>query len=133
MAFFFFLLFAFSQARCYAQDTKKTVLEAGPQDSYSWDFGRVKEGAVLRHVFKLRNESERALNIKEVTTSCGCTVSKAQKKTLLPKEATSIEVSFKTRGYSGPTQQYIYVNTDDLDNPLIRFIIKADVFQNGKS
>jgi hypothetical protein len=124
-----FLLFflSFLQGACYAQDTKKTVLEAGPQDSYSWDFGRVKEGAVLKHVFKLRNESNRALNIKEVTTSCGCTVSKAQKKTLLPKETTSIEVSFKTRGYSGPTQQYIYVNTDDLDNPLIRFIIKADV------
>jgi hypothetical protein len=127
MAFFFFLLFAFSQARCYAQDTGKTASEAQTQDPYSWDFGQVEKGALLKHVFELKNESQRTLNIKEVTTSCGCTVSKVRKKTLLPKETTFIEVSFNTRGYSGPTQQYIYVNTDDLDNPFIRFIIKADL------
>lgn len=97
------------------------------QNPYSWDFGRVEEGAVLKHNFVLKNESANTLNIKDVNTSCGCTVSKVEKKALMPGESTLIKVQFDTKGYAGKTQQYTYVNTDSLDNPIVRFIIKADV------
>jgi cytochrome c biogenesis protein CcdA len=97
------------------------------KDSFSWDFGEVKEGEVLKHDFLFKNSSANTLNIQDVNTSCGCTVSKIRKKILLPGEATSIEVQFDTKGYSGPTQQFIYVHTDSLDTPIFRFIIKADV------
>jgi len=96
-------------------------------DHYSWDFGRVKEGEILKHDFILKNEYKNILNIKDINTSCSCTVSSIKKKTLLPGESTLIEVKFNTKGYSGPTQQFIYVNTDSLDNPILRFIIKAEV------
>ncbi len=96
---------------------------------YAWDFGRVKEGMILKHDFILKNESKNVLNIKDVNTSCGCTVSSIDKKILLPGESTFIEVKFNTKGYSGPTQQFIYVNTDSLDNPILRFIIKAEVLK----
>jgi len=96
-------------------------------DPYSWDFGKVKEGVILEHSFILKNESKVTLNIKDINTSCGCTVSKVQKKVLLPGEATLIEVNFNTKGYSAKVQQFIYVHTDNLDNPILRFIIKAKV------
>jgi len=96
-------------------------------DPYSWDFGRVKEGVILEHSFVLKNESKVTLNIKDINTSCGCTVSKVQKKVLLPGEATLIEVNFNTKGYSAKVQQFINVHTDNLDNPILRFIIKAQV------
>jgi len=106
--------------------------ESAPEqkaDPYSWDFGQVKESEVLKHTFVLKNESEKTLTIKDVNTSCGCTASKVEKKILLPGESTQIEVRFKTKGYSGLTQQYIYVHTDSLDKSIIRFIIKADVIK----
>jgi hypothetical protein len=98
----------------------------GP-DLYAWDFGRVREGAVVKHNFVLSNDSAKVLNIKDVDTSCGCTASAARKNRLSPGESTVIEVRFNSKGYFGPTQQFVYVNTDSLDNPVLRFIIKADV------
>ena len=98
-------------------------------DPNEWDFSRVKQGEILKHDFILKNESGKVLNIKSVDTSCGCTVSKTKKTVLLPQEAALIEVNFDTKGYLGPVQQFVYVNTDSLDNPLIRFIIKADIIK----
>jgi hypothetical protein len=48
---------------------------------------------------------------------------------LPPKESTLLEVKFNSKGYSGPTQQYIYVHTDNLDNPVLKFTIKAEVIK----
>lgn len=126
-----FLLTFFPVTGCYPQNQKNLMNEKETVDPFTWDFGKVKEGEVLTHTFLLKNQTSKALNIKNINTSCGCTASEAKKKTLLAQETTDIEVRFKTKGYSGPTQQYIYVNTDDLDNPVIRFIIKADIVKSG--
>jgi len=121
---------------CYSQNqeeiTSQTEITDQTEiaDPYSWDFGQAKEGEVLKHVFVLKNESEKTLTIKDVNTSCGCTASKVEKKILLPGESTEIEVQFNSKGYSGPVQQYIYVHTDSLDKPIIRFIIKAEVIKS---
>jgi hypothetical protein len=100
------------------------AVEAGP---FVWDFGLVKEGAVLKHAFTLKNDYAKILNIKNVDTSCGCTVSKINKKKILPGEIALIEVRFNTKGYSGSVQQFVYVETDNIDDPILKFIIKAEV------
>lgn len=125
-----FLCLALLQAGCYAQAKLVIADNKEVSDPYSWDFGRVKEGEVLKHAFRLKNESKKILNIKDVHTSCSCTGSKIKKKTLLLGEETLIAVQFNSKGYSGPVEQYIYVHTDNLDNPIIRFIIKANVVKN---
>ena len=51
--------------------------ENKPVESNLWDFGTVKEGQVLPHEFNLKNDSNKVLNIINVGTSCGCTVSEA--------------------------------------------------------
>jgi hypothetical protein len=104
--------------------------QAGIIDPYSWDFGQVKEGEALKHAFALKNESRETLTIKDVSSSCGCTVPKMEKKILLPGQSATLEVRFNTKGYSGNTQQYVYVHTDSLDKPIIRFIIKAEVIRS---
>ncbi len=96
-------------------------------DPDAWDFGKIKQGEVVTHTFSLKNESNKTLNITAVNTSCGCTASEARKKVLLAQESTELEVKFNSKGYSGPVQQFVYVNTDDIDKPVIRFIIKAEV------
>ena len=131
IAFCFILFLVFPLQGCYSQNNQEKI----PQDSktsdpYSWDFGQVKEGGVLKHVFILKNESGKNMTIKDVNTSCGCTVSRAEKKNLLSGESAPIEVQFNSKGYSGGVQQYIYVHTDSLDKPIIRFIIKAEVMKS---
>jgi hypothetical protein len=125
------LALLFSFASCYANNPEKNqgpVVSATKMvDPFTLDFGKVKQGEVLKHSFILKNDSTKLLNIKDVHTSCGCTASKAGKKTLAPGESTAIDVSFNTKGYSGQVAQFIYVNTDSVDKPVIRFMIKAEV------
>ncbi len=137
MRVFLILLFlSFPLQGCYSQNQEKITSQAEITgqteiaDPYSWDFGQAKEGEVLKHTFVLKNESEKTLTIKDVNTSCGCTASKVEKKILLPGESTEIEVQFNSKGYSGLTQQYVYVHTDSLDKPILRFIIKAEVIKS---
>ena len=97
------------------------------KDGYVYNFGEVREGESLKHSFILQNETTQPMLINDITTSCGCTVSRVQKKKLAPGENTSLEVVFHSEGYSGETTQYVYVHTSSIDNPIFRFIIKADV------
>lgn len=122
----FFLFLFLPLSACYSQQQPEAG-DTEKKDAYTWDFGRVEEGAVLKHTFTFKNDSERVINIKDVHTSCGCTASSVTKKSLSPGESTSIEVRFNTAGYSGPVQQYIYVHTDNLDSPVTRYIIKAKI------
>lgn len=124
-----FLILFFPLTGCYSQP-ETIVKQEEKEDPYTWDFGTVKQQELLKHDFILKNESSKTLNIQEIHTSCGCTASAAKKKQLLPGEETEIEVKFDTRKYLGQVKQFIYVNTDSLDNPVIRYIIKANVESN---
>jgi hypothetical protein len=150
-----FIILATALVVSPAQGQNKSEANTGLAEFYLWDFGRVKEGEVVRHNFNLKNTMGKTFKIKDVTTSCGCTASAVKKDKLLPGESTEIEVEFDSRGYSGSVQQFIYVHTDAvdtstslragsnlsgltrdgskernsriIDNSVIRFIIKADV------
>jgi len=123
---FLSIFFSFTLTGCFAQNAKIENKSAA-SDPYVWDFGQAKEGTVLKHDFILHNRSSRALKVKDITTSCGCAASRAKKNLIPPGESTPISVTFNTRGYSGATEQFIYVHTDSLDNPILKFIIKADI------
>ncbi|MDD5347732.1 MAG: DUF1573 domain-containing protein [Candidatus Omnitrophica bacterium] len=96
-------------------------------DAFTWDFGIIPKDTVVGHMFRLDNGTARTLTIKNVTTSCGCTASKAKNNRLAPGESTAIEVTFNSKGYKQETTQFVYVTTDDPENPLIKFTIKAFV------
>lgn len=112
----FLLCFSISQF-AYGQNEKV--------DRNEWDFGKVKPGAVLKHDFVLKNETNDILGINNIHTSCGCTASESAKKSLIPQESTAIKVTFNSGGYSGPVTQFVYVHTDNADLPIIKFTIKA--------
>jgi len=126
---FLFLFFPFAVCLSGASvvATQPIRQTAEEQDMETWDFGKIKQGKVVKHAFILKNETGKIMNIKDVTTSCGCTASKIKEKTLLPGEATTIDVQFNSEGYSGQVQQYVYVNTDNFDKAILRFSIKAEV------
>jgi len=114
---FLFCFFFLPLIACAAQKERSDL----------WDFGKIKEGQVVKHTFILKNESAKTLRIKGINTSCGCTISEIKKKILRVNESTEIEVKFDTSGYSGMVQQYVYVETDNLKEPILKFTIKADV------
>ncbi|MDD5668578.1 MAG: DUF1573 domain-containing protein [Candidatus Omnitrophica bacterium] len=100
-----------------------------PADPFVWDFGQIKQGTEVNHVFTITNESQQPIKIKDINTSCGCTASEVKKKDLAPGESTEIGVTFKSSGYSGPVQQFVYVHTDKPEDPILKLTIKAEVIK----
>ena len=54
--------------------------EVDPRDNYH-SFGRVRDGEVVRHVFRLENTDDAPIGITKITPSCGCTVPKVSYRT----------------------------------------------------
>ena len=69
------LVMIFSLASCYANNSGERQGEsvnAGKMiDPFTLDFGKVKQGEILKHSFILKNDSSKTLNIKDANTSCG--------------------------------------------------------------
>jgi len=82
-------------------------------DKDKMDFGKVKQGKVLTHIFKLVNEGDETLTIDRVRTTCGCTAVLVSKKEIPPGKEGELKVTFNTRGYAGKLSKYIYVDSND--------------------
>jgi hypothetical protein len=97
------------------------------KDPYVWDFGQVTAGQVLEHMFIIKNNYSNTLIINRLQTSCGCTGSVISRDHIPAGESAEIKVTFNTKGYSGKTEQFVYVHTDDTQNPIIKLTIQAQV------
>lgn len=124
---FFIFQFACAEAPTVPSDKAGYYAQNNITDPNQWDFGKVQQGQVLKHDFLLKNETKDVLKIISINTSCGCTASQSDKKSLKPDESTAINVTFNSKEYSGEVKQFIYVQTDNPDFPVVKFIIKAEV------
>lgn len=93
----------------------------------TWNFGKVKQGAVLEHEFVFKNVGDVKLNVGSVETSCGCTAALVSDKVLDPGQEGKIKVSFTSTGYSGDISKYIYVDSDDPGQPRVQLKITATI------
>jgi hypothetical protein len=93
----------------------------------SWDFGKVKQGETLTHVFKFKNIGEENLEIKGVRTSCGCTAALATNAEVPPEKEGEIKVTIDTRGYEYKITKYVFVDSNDPVQPGKRLDLTADI------
>lgn len=71
-------------------------------------------GAAVRHIdFGFRNAGNAPISIRSVSTSCGCTVTKADKKQYAPGERGTLQVSHKPKAGFGLRNYHINVRTDE--------------------
>jgi len=119
----FFSLFAnFGFLTLYAAD--------GPQLKFQeekWDFGNVKEGQVKSHVFVFENTGDAPLLIKRVRTSCGCAAALVSDDNIGPGKKGELKVTLNTRGYAGNIAKYIYIESNDRNQPVKQLQISATV------
>ncbi len=66
-----------------------------------YDFGEVKEGDVVEHVFSFVNEGEAPLIISDAKASCGCTVPEWPKEPIPVGESGEIKVRFNSKNRTG--------------------------------
>ena len=78
-------------------------------DSTFYDFGKVKQGEMVRHTFHFTNKGSRPYVIQDVKTTCGCTVPEWPRDTIPPGGAGEVRVNFNTGGKSGRQLKIIRV------------------------
>lgn len=97
-------------------------------DDLNYDFGIVKQGENLEHVFKFTNSGKGTLIITSVKPSCGCTgVVMDEKKEFAEGETGEIKITFSTQGRQGVNTKTVSVNTNDPEYPVITLTFKCSV------
>ena len=108
-----------------ASDTGKAVLIFR---EYEHHFGKVEEGEKISYQFMFENKGTAPLVIASVTTTCGCTVPKYNRKPVKPGEKGNLEVIFDTSGRSGMQTKTITVRSN-AEVPVVILRITAEVEQ----
>lgn len=84
------------------------------------DFGTILEGEIVTHNFEIINNGKAELEIQKVSATCGCTAANPVKNKLMPGEKTTIKVEFNSKSRMGPQEKYVYVFSNDKENPNLR-------------
>jgi Protein of unknown function (DUF1573) len=83
-----------------------------------WDFGKIKEGAIVEHVYEVKNTGREPLLITDCKASCGCTIPQWPKDPIAVGETGKIEVKFNSAHKGGEVSKAITVtaNTEPEQN-----------------
>lgn len=91
-----------------------------------FDFGVIKEGEKVEHVFTFKNTGESDLVITDAKGSCGCTVPDYKKEPIKPGETSTMKVTFDSTGKPGPQQKTVTIATNTATGSEL-LTIKANV------
>ena len=99
-----------------AQTTKPAKAKpAGPQIEFSevkYDFGTIKQGDVVDHVFKFKNTGTQPLVISNIGVSCGCTTPEWTKDPVMPGKTGTISAKFNSTGKMGMQNKVLTVESN---------------------
>jgi uncharacterized cupredoxin-like copper-binding protein len=96
------------------------------------DFGTVKEGQVVDYTFKFKNTGKGVLEVKNVSTSCVCTVALISSKILEPGKEGTLRVELDTKNREGKLNRNITIQSNDPQEPNKALIIFANVIREKK-
>ena len=83
-------------------------------DEMSYDWGKLKEGDKMTHIFKFKNVGNEDLIISDARGSCGCTVPEWPKEPIKAGKTGEIKVIFDSAHKNGPQSKTVTLtaNTD---------------------
>lgn len=91
-----------------------------------YDFGAIKEGEVIEHLFKFTNNGQAPLVISNITASCGCTSPDWTKSPVKPGEEGFVKVVFNSAAKSGAQAPTVSIQANT--NPTVtRLRLKGTV------
>jgi hypothetical protein len=91
-----------------------------------FDFGNVKEGDKVTHMFKFKNIGDKPLIITDAKGSCGCTVPEYPRNPIAPGESGEIKVEFNSKDKPGKQTKFVTLNANTEPSEM-RLTINANV------
>jgi len=109
---------------------KESADTVGPRlvfESRVLEFGRISDTKLVTRSFTYTNTGDEPLTIREVRTSCRCTVPNLRRKTLSPGESGEMEVEFDPRGRWDETSKSLTVISNSIFEPVLTLTVHATV------
>ncbi len=110
------LILVTATATAITSTAQRNNTQSGPRmeiEPSNHDFGGVKPNQELLHVFTVSNVGTEPLEIRRISTSCGCTAAIAKTRVLNPGQSTTLEVTLETRKYKGVIEKSVSVASND--------------------
>jgi hypothetical protein len=95
------------------------------------DFGTIKDGDVVEHIFAFVNEGEAPLVITDAKATCGCTVPEWPKEPIAVGGTGEIKVRFNSKGKPGIQNKTVTLTANTWPATQ-RIRIKANVVKEGE-
>lgn len=95
------------------------------------DFGTIKDGDVVEHVFTFVNTGEAPLIITDAKATCGCTVPEKPTQPIAVGETGEIKVRFNSKGKPGIQNKTVTLTANTWPTTQ-RIQIKANVVKEGE-
>lgn len=90
--------------------------------------GIVNAGEVVSHDFRLENDSDISVEIKDVISSCSCTTANISRGAVIPSgDSTRFSISFHTEGLAGEQSNFILLKTNHPQTPERLFVLSCTI------
>ena len=80
----------------------------------AFDFGTLKQGDKVSHVFKFKNSGDKPLIISNAVGDCGCTVPQYSKEPIMPNAEGEIKVEFDSKGKEGKQSKNVTITANTI-------------------
>ena len=91
-----------------------------------YDFGTMKKGEVVQHVYEVTNTGDKPLYINSVQPACGCTAPDYTKDAIAPGEKGQVTLSFDSKNFNGAVTKTAQVFMNAENSP-VTLSFKANV------
>jgi len=91
------------------------------------DYGKIALGSEGKRVFEFTNVGDAPLIIKDIVSTCGCTVPSKPEKPIMPGEKGEIEVSYDTKRPGGFSKAITIISNAKKSRKMVKikgFIVK---------
>lgn len=107
----------------------KNLANGGKRVTVDHNFGTIKTGEKVKHIFHFQNTGKTDLVIRRTKASCGCTAIAPSQTIIKPGEKAEITAIFDSRGRKGPQSKTITVTVNDPEAPSVKLYLRGEVAQ----
>jgi len=99
------------------QATSKKAADMSKFTEQKYNFGKIKQGVPVNHVFEFTNVSDQPLVIENATASCGCTTPTWPQQPTAKGKSNKVTAGFNAAA-PGPFEKTVFVKIAGADQPL---------------
>ncbi len=91
------------------------------------DLGSLQAWETRDHDVVIRNTGDQPLRIRNVESTCGCTVPALEVTEIAPGAQTVMQVHFNSKNFQGPQLKYVHIYSNDPVRGAFDFLVTADI------